>query len=299
MALDPNILLSYRAPDLMSAIQRGLQAGETIRQAPLIDAMLKARAEQARRNQLGLSSDYMSFLASIKDLSPEQQQEAILIRNGLAPRAVGSAEQTITNQGNVGAVADTRQTLSGASEQGKKDVQLTMNPQIAAATETAKSTAGRGQTSIQVGLDAAKGIPVIKRSLALLDSVGTGGFNRASLAAKQMFGIESANEAELSASLGEAVLGDLRATFGAQFTEREGERLQKIRAGLGKSTEGNKRLLGQALQIAEDAANRSMKQAADSGDYRTAQEIKDFLDFQFKFEEPKQDSGGIKFLGFE
>jgi hypothetical protein len=43
----------------------------------------------------------------------------------------------------------------------------------------------------------------------------------ASLAAKKFFGVESADEGELSYLLGKAVLTKLRATFGAAFTVGE------------------------------------------------------------------------------
>lgn len=51
--------------------------------------------------------------------------------------------------------------------------------------------------------------------------------------------------------------------FGAAFTENEGKRLERIEAGFGKSPETNRRLLTQALRIAENTANRAAKVASD------------------------------------
>ena len=149
----------------------------------------------------------------------------------------------------------------------------------AAATAEGRGEQNRLQKTIDEGLDAAQGVPVLRRALALLDEVKTGGFNAAAIRARQMFGIESADEGELSSNLGKAVLSQLRATFGAAFTEREGARLEGIEARLGASTEANKRLLQQTLAIVERAANRAIDAAYESGDDRTAQDIEGLLDF--------------------
>jgi hypothetical protein len=99
--------------------------------------------------------------------------------------------------------------------------------------------------------------------------------------------VTGADEAELSANLGKAVLSQLRATFGAQFTEKEGERLASIEAGFGKSTEGNKRLLQQAEAILDRAARRGLKAAEDSGDTFTAEEIRKSMNFSLDPAAPK------------
>lgn len=58
MPLDANILLQGRVPSLMQAIQGGINAGQQIRQAPLLEALKKqqlaqgqARAQQAQQQQ--------------------------------------------------------------------------------------------------------------------------------------------------------------------------------------------------------------------------------------------------------
>jgi hypothetical protein len=62
---------------------------------------------------------------------------------------------------------------------------------------------------------------VLRRGLDILKTLETGGVQAASLAAKKFFGVESADEGELSYLLGKAVLTKLRATFGAAFTVEE------------------------------------------------------------------------------
>ena len=147
------------------------------------------------------------------------------------------------------------------------------------ATTREKGQQDRIQLAINSGLEAADAAPIVRRSMELLDSVKTGGLHNASRGVKQFFGVEGADEAELSANLGKTVLSQLRSTFGAAFTEREGARLADIEAGFGKSPEGNRRLLAQTLKIIERSANRGIKLAEQNGDSLSADEIREALDF--------------------
>jgi len=139
------------------------------------------------------------------------------------------------------------------------------------------------QTRIQVDIDdaisAAKGMAVVNRSIKLLDDLETGGFDAIKVRVKQTLGVESANEAELTANLGKQVLAQLRPIFGSQFTEREGATLTRIEAGFGKSTKGNIRLLNQLKQLIQRAAKRGIAAAKDTDDFRSALDIQDLLEF--------------------
>lgn len=146
---------------------------------------------------------------------------------------------------------------------------------------TGKGEAGRVQKTIAEGVDAVQGIPILRRSLQLLERIETGGIDAARLRAKQLFGVEGADEGELSANLGRAVLSQLKATFGSAFTEREGARLERMSAGFGKSAAANKRILRQSLKIADNAAQRALDAARDSGDTAAEEQILDFLDGRF------------------
>lgn len=218
----------------------------------------------------GSTKDPNSIIERQRLLQDTQSDDPVVAKSarialGLDPRAVASAESTIAERGNVGQVAAVKSELKQAETEGK----------------------GRAETAqvvIDEGLDAAKGIPTLKRSIELLKVVETGGIDRAALAARQLFGVEGADEGELSANLGQAILGDLRATFGAAFTEREGARLEKIRANFGRSPESNRRLLNQALQIAERAAKKAIKRAVEREDYSTASELKNAMEFEFDFD---------------
>lgn len=179
-------------------------------------------------------------------------------------------------------------------------------------TERGKGEGGRTQAAIDMGVTAADQAPIVRRSIDLLKSVETGGLAAAALSVKRMTGNESADEAELAQNLGVAVLKQLKPTFGSAFTAAEGERLIKLSASFGKSTEGNLRILGQMMKIIERNAQRGIKAAAAAGDYRTAADIQDQMEYRLSDDEfetmfpaeptsvtPAPAAGGVKFLGFE
>ena len=118
----------------------------------------------------------------------------------------------------------------------------------------------------------------LTKTLNLLKTVKTGGFNNAALAATRLLGVTGADESELSANMGKAILAQLKPIFGAAFTAQEGERLEKIEASFGKSTEGNVRLINNVLRTTERAARRGLAAAKAEGDTFTANEIQTILD---------------------
>ncbi len=142
-------------------------------------------------------------------------------------------------------------------------------------------TAKRGQRVIVQGITAAQGIPTIKRSIALLDEISTGGYASVALKVKQAFGVEGADEAELSANLGRSVLSQLKDIFGSQFTDKEGLRLEKIEARFGKSVAGNRRLLNQLLKMSDLKVKQARVRAVAEGDDATVAEIDEYMNFEF------------------
>ena len=155
----------------------------------------------------------------------------------------------------------------------------------------------RAQESIDLGVDAARGIPTVRRSIELLDEVKTSGVRATALRAKQFFGVEGADEAELSANLGKAVLSQLRATFGAQFTEKEGARLERIEAGFGRSVAGNRRLLGQLKTVLDQRVATARRRAEALDDQDTLEELDEILSTDLTPIEQQQeaapDTGGV------
>ena len=78
--------------------------------------------------------------------------------------------------------------------------------------------------------------------------------------------------------MGKAILAQLKPIFGAAFTAQEGERLEKIEASFGKSTQANVRLIQNVLRTTERAARRGLSAAKAEGDAFTANEIQTILD---------------------
>lgn len=154
--------------------------------------------------------------------------------------------------------------------------------------KSAQEKVAANRTFISDGLAAVDILPIQKRSLELLKTIKTGGIDKAAFQIKQFFGVEGADEAELSTNLARSVLSQLRATFGAQFTEREGDRLDRIENNIGKSSAGNKRLLEQLLKISEREAKRGLRSAKEEGDQVAFDAITEGMDFTFTPEEEKK-----------
>lgn len=151
--------------------------------------------------------------------------------------------------------------------------------------ETAKGQEKLASDIIDRGVAQAESAAIIKRGLKLLQTVETGGIDSVKLAAKRMFGIEGADEGELSSSLGKAVLSQLRETFGNQFTDQEGRRLERIEASFGKSNAANIRLLQRALSIIERNVYRAKKRALERNDTETVQDLEDLMSFEINIPE--------------
>ena len=164
------------------------------------------------------------------------------------------------------------------TEQEKADIKVTQKEREA----VAKANVARKQGFIDSGIESAKGAASVRRALNLLDEVETGGFDNLALKAKRLFGIEGANEGELSNLMGKAVLAQLKPIFGAAFTAREGDALAEIEAKFSNSSASNKRLLENALKLIDRAARRGIAAAENQGDDFTADEIRNTLAFKLE-----------------
>ena len=139
----------------------------------------------------------------------------------------------------------------------------------------------RIQFAIDDGIDAAQRIPKLREARQILETVGTGGMNGVVLAFKQRLGIASADESQLIYELAKNVLSQLKPTFGAAFTAREGDLLRRIEANTDNSTEGNKRLLDELLSALELDVNRARLEARENKDTRSLNAIDGYLSQQF------------------
>lgn len=166
-----------------------------------------------------------------------------------------------------------------AKAKEKADIEISAAAEIEEQKGLGKARGERSAKVIELGADSAKGVATIKRSLELLETVRTSGFNEALLSVKRFAGVEGADEGELAQNLGKAVLAQLRDVFGAQFTVEEGKRLERIEAGMGKGVEANKRLLNNLLQFTIKKSEDGIEEAVRVRDFATADRIQKDLDF--------------------
>jgi hypothetical protein len=151
---------------------------------------------------------------------------------------------------------------------------------IATATETARGNVQRGQEVIDSGRSAAQAIPAIKSSLVLLNRIATGGVAGLGLRIRRALGGESADEGELAYNLRKQVLQQLKPTFGAAFTAREGDLLREIEASESRKTEANVRLLSNLLEALQLDAEIGRTRALGMEDTPTVREIDSYLNAQ-------------------
>ena len=152
---------------------------------------------------------------------------------------------------------------------------------ISQGRERGTSQERRIQLAIDDGIDAAQRIPKLREARNILETVGTGGMNAVALAFKQRLGIASADESQLIYELAKNVLSQLKPTFGAAFTAREGDLLRRIEANTNNSTEGNMRLLDELLETLQLDVNRARLEARENRDTRSLNAIDGYLSQQF------------------
>lgn len=234
-------------------------------------------AEQGRDTkniERALSLDDAGLTQAIT-LQARQGQTISELAKQAFPDTVKAVDQSLRERQVAVSEATEKRQAAKESAQEKADIRV----DEAVRKEVAKANTKRKQGFIDSGIDAADSTANIRRSIDLLDDIKTGGIDKALIAAKQLFGIEGADEAELSANLGKNVLAQLKPIFGAAFTAAEGQELKKIEAGFGKSTAGNLRLLKRALKIADRASRRGIAAAEDQDDKFAADEIRSALEF--------------------
>lgn len=285
---------------------------------------------KAQRDRLGLPTKHLtSGLQAIQEDAPKFLRATQMISNTFHPKANGAMNEKDREdirlkekeldwkmsqpEGGGLSPKDVVMTPSGAyvfdkrtggfskglDESGRPIIGASYDPslqrEIAGAksggAEQAKGNATRSQDFINQGVASAQAIPTIKRSVDLLNSIETGGLDAARIKAKQMFGIESADEGELTYNLGKTVLSQLKDTFGSAFTAAEGERLATLEAGLGRNPESNKRILANALQTMQKKAERGIQAARDNGDEFSASDIESYMKMSIG-EEKKKSTGG-------
>lgn len=190
-------------------------------------------------------------------------------RNGVAVQ--------YSRQGNVRVVDEQGRAVVGpdaqAAIQRGIDSGIAEAGQVAISQAQGKGASERAQGIINAGVDAISQFPVITRTLDLLKEAKTGGFAGAGIRARSLFGVEGADEGELSYNLSMNVLQQLKPIFGSAFTAGEGQRLERIEASIGRNTDTNIRLLNQALSVAKTSAEKALDRAEEANDSSTVREL--------------------------
>jgi hypothetical protein len=267
-------LLVSGDPAKFEQLQKGLQetvdAGAIFWQPPEAAQMSPAEAEKAK-----LARDKFEWEKNNPDARGDSEgvQSSQILDDGTVVQVLKSGKTRVVDPTGSELSGQARADAIRSAQEYGVDIQSGR----AGGRTTAAGTAKRVDEFINQGVTAAQSIPVMKRAVSLLDQIETGGIDKASIEAKKLFGIESADEGEVSFLLAKNVLSQLKETFGGAFTVEEVKRLTDIEAGLGRSTASNKRIIAQAMKIAERKAERGIKAAEKAGDDFTAQDIADYL----------------------
>lgn len=236
---------------------------------------LKFRAQQA-----GLvegTPEYQEFMRSGGGGSMEGSSGITKYKNGVAVQYLGAGMTRVLHpiRGEITDPTEKQRVIEEAIASGPAEAGA-----IATATETAKGNVKRGQEVIESGRAAAQAIPQIKASLVLLDRIETGGVAGLGLRIRRALGGESADEGELAYNLRKQVLEQLKPTFGAAFTAREGDLLRDIEASESRSTEANVSLLSNLLDALQLDAEIGRSRALGMEDTPTVREIDSYLNAQ-------------------
>jgi len=214
--------------------------------------------------------------AGLKEGDADYQE---FMRYGGSSGEMGAAKTTTYNDGTVVKI-----TRIGAPEVYGPDGQIVTDPdqkravlkeaiesKIAyegdVATARARGTAeeGFGQDVLENGIRQARNIGRLRDALKILERVDTGGFAAIGLKARRALGLTDADEARLAYILRKNVLQQLKPTFGAAFTAREGDLLASIEANEDQSTAANMALLEDMIREMELDIDRAELYAADMG----------------------------------
>jgi hypothetical protein len=223
--------------------------------------------------------DYMFFneIVNNPNSSPDEVAAAqVRLKTMAAPQ--GDVLTTLMNSRNGDTLASylvNQSNLASAKTQGGDD-------------------AARLGGFIDLGISAADSTINTKRTIDLLNSIKTGGFEAVALKAKNLLGIEGANEAELTNNLVKSVISQYREVFGAQFTEGEGKKLDRAEAAIGKSTAGNIRILNTVLDGQMRKVRRGKGAAKELGNDFALDEINRALNYQKEKPKDKELSGNDK-----
>lgn len=146
-----------------------------------------------------------------------------------------------------------------------RDEGVVLEGEVATARARGTAEEAGAQEVLATGVRQARNIGRLKDALRILDSVETGGLAALGLKVKRALGLTDADEAMLAYTLRKNVLQQLKPTFGAAFTAREGDLLASIEANEDQSTAANRALLESMIREMELDIDRAELLAPDMG----------------------------------
>lgn len=187
----------------------------------------------------------------------EGYQRAALVALGLEPRAGISASERIASDPELARrVADLERQTQAAKETGKLETQRQLLPEIKRSVKEAEQeAASRGEALSEYGRAQASmpGLQEVVGKLKTLSDVATytmGGKVFDTVVKELGFGAtEGATaRAKMESLVNNQILPLLRDTFGAQFTEREGEQLRRTMLDIDAAPEQKKEILDSFIE---------------------------------------------------
>lgn len=297
---DPVMQLFISDPQTAGALTRYISEKDSRSRAnagvPLIGALSVTNPEAKRKLLIEASQKLGEFspeiggaIKDIVELPDEQLDMAIapvvnvLGRMNFIPKDPLSSEGSTANIQNFEYYARLREQDPEAAERFAQSANLNPDERLRRSIEEAqgkeqvKGQSKRIDEMVATGQRQVAVIGGMNRAIDLLDKVSTGGYAAMQKSVTDFFGVTPADEAEFAYLTGKTVLGQLKDTFGAQFTNEEAKRLERLEAGIGRSVEANMAILNRARESAVKAALRGYRAAVRQGDEFTAQEIQQAL----------------------
>ena len=279
----PNVDTSHtkRYLDLAQSAAAGNQQAKAQLQTEMNNAVTAGRAYNQITGDASAPASFRALqmqakAAGLQEGTPEYQE---FMRYGGASGDLGAAKTTTYKNGTVVKI-----TRLGAPEVYGPDGQLVTDEEQkrevldAAIKEgiayegdvaTAKRQGGLEAESanevLETGIRQARNIGRLKDALRILDRVETGGLAAIGLKTKRALGLTDADEGMLAYTLRMNVLKQLKPTFGAAFTAREGDLLADIQANEDPSTAANRALLEDMIRQMELDIDRAKLYAPDLG----------------------------------
>lgn len=208
----------------------------------------------------GLPAQTQAFNALVEASKSEDPtvRQAARVELGLEPRAgtLSAEQRTALDDFLKGKVVELERETTAAREEGKLETQATLLPEIRANVKRAEQEAeSRGEALSEYGRAQAAmpGLREVVNKLKTLSDVATytmGGKVFDTVIKELGFGAtEGATaRAKMESLVNNQILPLLRDTFGAQFTEREGEQLRKTMLDIDAAPEQKKQILDSFIE---------------------------------------------------